>query len=672
MKAGFTIALTVLVVAVYSPRASGVHDEVVRAPFVVEMSIEGSARFAIYSSTSFALAYASITDYCDECLPGQPTQHAHKWDSETDVDPPGNTSAHAVAQAWYLCDVEAKGEATAWAEASISAPDDQHIIMSTEAGFGAFPYCRGDSFHIALASNQLSYRVIETKHRTALGTGWTATITGSFPIVTDEPTFRRHGITVDFGDGSEPFVAFVMTAGEHALCGGGVLNELGDTCTVDESASGGLGEYQLDNFSFQFDDESMDVDESGRFNQHDVNTLEEDCLPGGCSDPDHVDRWDFDADGDVDEDDIAVMQTYVDLGLDSGVFGDLDGDGRACMADWHLLLGLFGRHLGDACYTPPADFDLDGDIDADDAQALSTLLEGAAICMGQGLPDDPSLGACCDDRCDVCADDVPQCDCSGRWISDADCASDPFDPPCGSAACCLPDFSCQELLQSDCANQGGDYFPDASCSDNTCSPHVCCVADLCSITSGFHCDEQDGYFLPSAVSCEYPSPPCECGACCTESGDCIDEVSRACMSKPDCDSWPGEYIGGASCDDDPCAGPDECSIAGTCCVDGHCIDTNNCECAGLQGQFVEGACCLLHPFGEPEACCVDYGSCTEVGPDCCVSSGGHPQGTGTDCATVECILVPAVSEWGLAAMALLVLAAGTVVLTRRRRAVTAR
>jgi len=84
-------------------------------------------------------------------------------------------------------------------------------------------------------------------------------------------------------------------------------------------------------------------------------------------------------------------------------------------------------------------------------------------------------------------------------------------PPVG--ACCLPDGSCVELAEADCAAGAGAYQGDFSpCDPNPCPPPVgaCCYADgTCAIVAEAECVE--GQWLGPDVSCEpdpcVPPPP---------------------------------------------------------------------------------------------------------------------------------------------------------------------
>lgn len=82
------------------------------------------------------------------------------------------------------------------------------------------------------------------------------------------------------------------------------------------------------------------------------------------------------ASGDVDATAVAsdhapVVVDFAMPGDDSGVPGDIDGDGDVDQADLGALLGAYSSAEGDPNWNPDADFDGDGDVDQAD---LGTLL----------------------------------------------------------------------------------------------------------------------------------------------------------------------------------------------------------------------------------------------------------------------------------------------------------
>lgn len=83
------------------------------------------------------------------------------------------------------------------------------------------------------------------------------------------------------------------------------------------------------------------------------------------------------------------MQTLVDLGLSSGVFGDLDADGMICTDDQTQMASLSSpaTTLADANYLAAADSNLDGVIDGTDQQAFNTLYQSLPDTNSNNIPD---------------------------------------------------------------------------------------------------------------------------------------------------------------------------------------------------------------------------------------------------------------------------------------------
>jgi len=65
-----------------------------------------------------------------------------------------------------------------------------------------------------------------------------------------------------------------------------------------------------------------------------------------------------------------------------------------------------------------------------------------------------------------------------------------------------------------------------------------------------------------------------------------------------------------------------------------------------------------------QACCLPDFSCADIQPDACLTQDGTSQGVGTTCPCATCLAagVPAASSWGLVALTLLLLAAGSTLL----------
>ncbi|UCE60401.1 MAG: hypothetical protein JSU63_01370 [Phycisphaerales bacterium] len=82
-----------------------------------------------------------------------------------------------------------------------------------------------------------------------------------------------------------------------------------------------------------------------------------------------------------------------------------------------------------------------------------------------------------------------------------------------------------------------------------------------------------------------------------------------------------------------------------------------CDCFA-SGNFSVGA----------GACCID-GQCQEVMRTVCIQRGGIFAGDGIECSNIDCAtLIPAVSDWGMVVVTLLVLTVGKVVFGRRTAA----
>ncbi len=167
---------------------------------------------------------------------------------------------------------------------------------------------------------------------------------------------------------------------------------VGDDWSIDMVQSGGAGTFTLDLRPYTFDDAGLDVtgvlgfDAEGRFNELDVDAL---LAELGSTDPDLLERWDVNDNGIIDDDpdgDVDFLWTLVEAELDSGVFGDLNGDSLPdCQMRDQIAL-LFGYTLADEEYDIRLDYDLDGDTDsADEAVFLSLTCPwplGDANCDG--------------------------------------------------------------------------------------------------------------------------------------------------------------------------------------------------------------------------------------------------------------------------------------------------
>ncbi len=125
-----------------------------------------------------------------------------------------------------------------------------------------------------------------------------------------------------------------------------------------------------------------------------------------------------------------------------------------------------------------------------------------------------STGTCVGAKiCDraVCFDDVAVLGClNGRWqalnaSATNRCADNPFDPPCGSHACCLPDDSVRDLRYEQCLRIKDPYSPIAECG-------------RCLIT-GSRCFA-DNHCTTVGDSCVPNDAECSTGQFCQDNGIC--------------------------------------------------------------------------------------------------------------------------------------------------------
>lgn len=172
---------------------------------------------------------------------------------------------------------------------------------------------------------------------------------------------------------------------------------------------------------------------------------------------------------------------------------------------------------------------------------------------------DAPHGACCGDLNGGCIDGVTRLECPGRWQEGETCDSATFDPPCGTAACCLPnslvpgDYVCHDLTLSDCEAAGGASRPGKYCIDigNVCPTNNCAQGTNPGDTCGSDFDCGAG---GTCVGCEgrdgdcfsaNGSPGCEDPFCCEAVGAtddfcissvwddaCAETAARICERRP--------------------------------------------------------------------------------------------------------------------------------------------
>jgi hypothetical protein len=268
------------------------------------------------------------------------------------------------------------------------------------------------------------------------------------------------------------------------------------------------------------------------------------------------------------------------------------------------------------------------------------------------------------DECDVGENGESE-DLNGNGVPD-EC-----EPPEPTEACCLPDNSCLDVPRQECIDLGGsptDPGTDCSlgecplcnsstdcddanpCTVDTCDPDRSCSNEADYDATTECCDPSTGDLDPLVDDdpctqdlCDPETgvvhrPPAPAGTWCDDGVPCT--VFDACDGFGQCIGGPVSSVG--------CTNPMDCPPMSTCDV-----TTGQCVCVAVGCCLPDGSCEMLHPEACPAAGGTVVSSCQ-----------GDLNGNGVDDACEEAI--PTVSEWGLLALALLLLAGITIKFGRRR------
>ncbi len=138
--------------------------------------------------------------------------------------------------------------------------------------------------------------------------------------------------------------------------------------TVDE----GVFEFRV--VTVMFGPDELDITGDGRFNILDAYALEAEL---SSTDPDLLERFDFNSSGDIDMFDVSILHALIDCGLDHGILGDLNGDGVLDCDDFDLLPASPNYVIGDSNYMIQLDADLNGTNDATDRAIVYAILQPA-------------------------------------------------------------------------------------------------------------------------------------------------------------------------------------------------------------------------------------------------------------------------------------------------------
>jgi len=259
----------------------------------------------------------------------------------------------------------------------------------------------------------------------------------------------------------------------------------------------------------------------------------------------------------------------------------------------------------------------------------------AINCRGEAV-----LGACCravDDEPsnNVCVDQVPATDCLfARWLPNTSpaeltlCANDPFDPPCGGAACCFEsttgETECEDLSGSACDARNDCVGPSCIGLGGVWEP-----GDYCG---------KDGQECASFFACHYAEN--ECGQIndelvCLQDSDCpepylgclpigVCELPKGCNNLTCCDRVCA--LDPVCCDGSDTAGWDEyCALRAreSCSLypaNNACGQAQAITLAPVGGRFI----------GEADVFNMDLASESQLDPGfCCKLTGTDEKGHGT-------------------------------------------
>ncbi|MCO6438447.1 MAG: hypothetical protein J5J06_15260 [Phycisphaerae bacterium] len=228
----------------------------------------------------------------------------------------------------------------------------------------------------------------------------------------------------------------------------------------------------------------------------------------------------------------------------------------------------------------------------------------------------------------VCFDTVDAITCAevdGRWVASGLCKNNPFNPPCGTQACCRPGDACDDLTFSQCQAIVDPDSPTVSCTtdadcfpNRTCQPNNLCSPRTAIWNPGAFCDDFDfncGFFacLYSTNDCYTGIPEVTCNQ--EEITAC---TARKCTADFECSSVP--YTGHCKT---------VSGIAGKWCTSSVCGDW---ACTGNNANpqiFQPGQCEIGFP---------DDALCADLGPSFFCDSVSRVCTTGQDtgCENVEC------------------------------------
>lgn len=237
-------------------------------------------------------------------------------------------------------------------------------------------------------------------------------------------------------------------------------------------------------------------------------------------------------------------------------------------------------------------------------ESLCTATEG--FYMGHGTDCDfvdctQPFGACCDVY-GLCTNGVLESDCQGAqdtFFELQTCAE--VTCPAARGACCGDGGGCLQYQEEDfCENTlGGIYAGDGTdCDDNVCDPGACCMPDgSCQDVVQAECIELGGTFQGIGTDCATAGCPQPQGACCVNE-NCVPDQTEA-----NCIGFGGTWVGPFT----DCGPPDPCitsaTIVGAMSCRDHGLAPPIERCLDLQAVNIEprlgGAQKLVFEVSDP-------------------------------------------------------------------------
>jgi hypothetical protein len=318
----------------------------------------------------------------------------------------------------------------------------------------------------------------------------------------------------------------------------------------------------------------------------------------------------------------------------SGADGNPDGavnvsDLLAVIANWNAVGDGTSRPQGDCAPMP------NGDCEVNVSDLLAVIGDWGSDCVDKG--------SCCFDD-GSCNDNVAEADCSGAWGgAGSDCAND-----CLSGACCATDGSCSTTTADACS---GNYSGDGTdCADVTCNEapanNECSgatavadgpndVSNVGATTNGDAdftlCDNFGNEELFNDVYYSYTTSVE--GQLLITTCNTVDFDNRIAVY----DACGGTMV---ACNDD--------ALSGSCGLNSEVIMAVGAGESYIirLGSFTDGGTGsgvmnIFNTAYEAGACCIGTSQCVDglTEPDC-IAFGGTHQGSGSDCATVDCDPTP--------------------------------